>query len=70
MKRRSLISTRILFFAGAAVCAAQESRATLIGRATDPSGAILTGTVVRAINIATNAEVTSNTKDSGNYEIP
>jgi hypothetical protein len=70
MKGRSLISTCILLFGGAAVCAAQESRATLIGRVTDPSGAIISGAAVRAINIATNAEVASSTNESGNYEIP
>src|SRR5262245_25351340 len=70
MKRRSVISTIALFLAWAATCAAQDSRATVIGRATDPSGAILTGAVVRAVNIATNTELTSNTNESGNYEIP
>src|SRR5262245_60987939 len=70
MKRRSLISTCVFLFAGAELCSAQESRATLIGRTTDPSGAIVAGATVRAINNATNAEVTSTTNESGNYEIP
>src|SRR5262245_3310678 len=70
MKPRTLISTFILWLACAAIAAAQESRATLIGRATDTSGAVIADATVRAVNTATNAEVASTTNESGNYEIP
>jgi hypothetical protein len=56
--------------ATAALCQAQESRATIIGRATDPTGAVIAGADVRATNIATNVVVASKTNESGNYEIP
>ncbi|MGH9721460.1 MAG: carboxypeptidase-like regulatory domain-containing protein, partial [Bryobacteraceae bacterium] len=58
----------VLFSAG--LCSAQESRATIIGRVADPSGAIIAGATVRAVNAATNAPVTSTTNDQGSYEIP
>src|SRR5262245_53141187 len=48
----------------------QESRATIIGRATDPSGALVSGANVKATNVATNSVVSSTTNDGGNYEIP
>jgi hypothetical protein len=49
---------------------AQESRATLLGRVTDPSGAVVVGASVRAVNIATNTAASSVTNHNGNYEIP
>lgn len=49
---------------------AQESRATLIGRVTDPSGALISGASVRALNKATNASASSVTNESGTFEIP
>jgi len=49
---------------------AQESRASLIGRASDPTGALIANAKVTATNTATNAVVTSITNDSGSYEIP
>jgi hypothetical protein len=49
---------------------AQESRATIIGRATDPAGAVVAGAAVRATNTATNTTVSSTTNESGNFEIP
>ena len=48
----------------------QESRATLIGRTTDPSGAVIAGATVHATNTATNATVSTTSNESGNYEIP
>ena len=49
---------------------AQESRASLIGRAIDPTGALIAGATVQATNTATNASVSSQTNESGNFEIP
>jgi hypothetical protein len=63
---------RLLLCAGAAgaLCQAQESRATIIGRVTDPTGAVVAGAAVRATNAATNAPVSSKTNEGGNFEIP
>ncbi len=49
---------------------AQESRASLIGRAIDPTGALIAGATVQATNTATNSSVSSQTNESGNFEIP
>ncbi|MDX1978863.1 MAG: TonB-dependent receptor [Bryobacteraceae bacterium] len=59
-----------LFLAAVFTLAAQESRATIIGRATDPAGATIAGAVVRATNTATNTTASSTTNESGNFEIP
>ncbi|MCX6633651.1 MAG: carboxypeptidase-like regulatory domain-containing protein, partial [Acidobacteria bacterium] len=48
----------------------QESRATLLGRVADPSGAVVLGAKVRATNVAANTAVSSVTNEQGNYEIP
>src|SRR5712692_6756620 len=62
--------TSLLFAASIGVASAQESRATIIGRASDPSGAVLSGANVKATNIATNATVETVTNDSGSFEMP
>src|SRR5687767_3686346 len=49
---------------------AQESRATLNGHITDPSGAGVLNATVTATNIATNLEVQATTTEDGNYTIP
>ena len=54
----------------AAPAHAQESRASIIGRTADPTGALIAGATVRALNTATNAVVASQTNDSGSFEIP
>jgi hypothetical protein len=68
MKTVIQCSLVVLMLAGMAH--AQESRASLIGRAVDPSGALIAGATVRATNAATNATVASATNDGGNFEIP
>ena len=49
---------------------AQESRGTIAGRITDPSGSALVGVQVRALNIKTGASVSSRTNDSGLFSMP
>ncbi|MBM3734695.1 MAG: hypothetical protein FJW39_02825 [Acidobacteria bacterium] len=64
----------ISMLAGVALTAgaifAQESRATVIGRVVDPSGALIAGAKVRATNTETNAGVSTVSNDNGNFEIP
>ena len=55
---------------GGSLCFGQESRATIIGRVTDASAAVVPGAHVRAVNLATNAGGSSQTNESGNFEIP
>ena len=49
---------------------AQESRGTLLGRVTDPSGAVLTNVSVEAVNTATGVAIGAVTNNEGNYRIP
>src|SRR5687767_3306949 len=49
---------------------AQEFRATLNGRLTDPSGAGVPNATVTAVNTQTNVETTATTTEEGNYTIP
>jgi hypothetical protein len=57
-------------FLGGNLASGQESRATLLGRVTDPSGAVIVGAKVRAVNVATNTVAASVSNEQGNYEIP
>ena len=69
MGRFALVRRLLLVFI-ATPGLAQESRASLIGRATDPTGAVVPGATVRATNTATNAMASSQTNEAGNFEIP
>src|SRR5574340_534945 len=62
------ILSAVLISSGAAC--AQESLASLLGRVTDPSGAVIAGAAVRATNVATNTTASSVSNEQGNYEIP
>jgi hypothetical protein len=48
----------------------QESRASVIGRVTDPTGGVVPGAKVQATNVATGTGASSLTNENGNYEIP
>lgn len=49
---------------------AQEFRATLVGRVSDPSGAGVGNATVTAKNVQTNVETPATTGDEGNFTIP
>jgi hypothetical protein len=49
---------------------AQESRATIIGKVTDASGAVLMGAHVRVLSVETGVSQSVTTNQSGNYEVP
>ena len=51
-------------------CLAQETTATLLGTATDSTGAVLPNVVIKATNLATNASRQTTSDASGNYSIP
>ncbi len=48
----------------------QETRGTILGRVTDPSGAIIAGAEVRATNIATGVSANARSNEAGNYSLP
>jgi hypothetical protein len=51
-------------------CLAQETTATLLGTATDPSGAVLPNVTVRVTNLATNTSRETRSDTSGAYSLP
>jgi len=67
MKLRSIAG---VFLLAAAVCPGQESRATILGRVADSSGALVVGAKVQATHIAANTRASSVTNEQGNFEIP
>ncbi|HWR49625.1 MAG TPA: carboxypeptidase-like regulatory domain-containing protein [Bryobacteraceae bacterium] len=62
----------MLFWAISSVIAfqAQDARGNIVGRVTDPTGAVIPATDVRAINTATGVTVAAKTNESGNYVLP
>lgn len=60
-----------VLLAFAAVSAwAQETRGQILGRVTDPSGAVVAGATVKVVNTATNVATTVSTNQSGDYSVP
>jgi hypothetical protein len=59
----------ILAFA-AGLARAQETRGQILGRVTDPSGAVVAGATIKAVNTATNVVTTTVTNQSGDYALP
>ncbi|MEK7404973.1 MAG: TonB-dependent receptor [Acidobacteriota bacterium] len=53
-----------------AIAAAQESRGSILGRVTDPSGAAVTGASVEVQNVDTNTSLKTSSNEAGNYQIP
>jgi len=53
-----------------APCLAQDTRGTVLGRITDPSGASVTGAEIRLVNTATGVASTANTNEAGNFIVP
>jgi hypothetical protein len=59
----------VAFLFAAVVCQAQEFRATLTGVVTDPSGALIPGTVITATNVESGTKFTGKTSTKGVYYI-
>lgn len=49
---------------------AQDVRATILGRVTDPTGAAVPGANVEVLNLANSVRTARTTNNAGNYEIP
>ncbi len=60
----------IVLLAIAAPLSAQEARGTILGRVSDPSGAVIGGAKVEAANVETGVRFTLNTNRSGDYTFP
>jgi hypothetical protein len=49
---------------------AQEARGTVLGRITDPTGAVVPSAEIRAVSAATGVAVVAKSNESGNYAVP
>jgi hypothetical protein len=49
---------------------AQESRGTILGRILDPSGAVVAGVSIQAVNADTKITLRTTSNEAGNYQIP
>jgi hypothetical protein len=65
MNRIKSAATVVLLLA--AVCAAQEFRAAIVGRITDPSGAVIPNAEITVTNLDTNVAVKTRTTGTGDY---
>src|SRR5229473_6435594 len=59
-----------VLFLLAVVCAGQAVRATLVGRVTDPTGAVVPGTKVTLTNVGTNETHALVVGDNGEFVFP
>jgi len=50
-----------------AVLQAQETRGQIVGRVTDPTGAVVVGVSIKAVNVDTNVTTSNATNSSGDY---
>ncbi len=64
------IRTALLLFLLGGLLSAQEFRATLSGRVTDATGAVVAGAKVETRAVATGAISVTNTNGDGDYQIP
>src|SRR4029453_15776718 len=54
----------------AATTLAQSATGEIVGKVTDPNGAVVAGAVVRVKSVSTGREVTASSGDQGGYTIP
>ena len=69
MKNRILTLVFIAILQTAAVFG-QEFRGSILGRITDPSGAVIPGADVKVTNEETNVAIETRTNQDGNYNVP
>ena len=67
---RKVLTIALCLAAGVFSALGQDTRGTILGRVTDPSGANIAGADVRATNVATGVAVAAKTNDSGNFSVP
>src|SRR5437870_605785 len=67
---RTLLFRSCLLALAATALQAQETRGQILGRVVDPSGAVVVGATVHAVNGATNVRSTVTTNQTGDYILP
>lgn len=68
--RKSIGSLFVGFFCALLPASAQDARGTLLGRVTDPTGAVIVGAKVEAANTVTGVRLASTTNGRGDYIVP
>jgi len=66
---RVLLLCPILALASLPGLRAQDARGDILGRVSDPSGALVAGATVRAVRTATNVQSTVTTSETGDYTL-
>ena len=64
------IAVTVLYMLTAGVISAQAPTGTIAGVVRDPSGAVISGAQVQAVNVATGSGRISSTSSQGNYSLP
>lgn len=67
--RRATLSALLLVLLQPGLTA-QDARGTIVGRITDPSGAMIAGAAIRATNVATGVSTTAKSNAAGNFTMP
>ncbi len=62
-----LIPTIFLALGFACAARGQDARGELLGRVSDPTGAVVAGATVKAVRLATNVGATARTNETGDY---
>jgi hypothetical protein len=70
MIRRVCVALLIVALASAATLSAQETRGQILGRVVDPTGAIVVGATITAVNTGTNVRTAGSTNQTGDYVLP
>jgi len=72
MHFRSCLAVALLVAAlpGGLLAQAPDPRGNIVGRVLDPTGAVIPGADVRAINVATGVAAATKTNQAGNFSLP
>jgi len=68
MKRSVVLSLILVFLLSACVATAQETRGAIVGRVSDPTGAVIQGASVVVTNTAMGTKVSATTGADGFYQ--
>ncbi|MCX6636231.1 MAG: TonB-dependent receptor [Acidobacteria bacterium] len=70
MRRKGLTLLLVALLVAATALQAQETRGQILGRVTDPTGAVVVGGTVTGVNTGTNVRTVASTNQSGDYVLP
>src|ERR1700722_15469942 len=70
MTMKNFVRFSVLMIFSVLALAAQETRGQILGRVTDPQGALVVGATVTALNSATGVTASTLTNGTGDYTLP